>query len=112
MSEAEHLSEKYDEGEMYFEPYSRLERREYIREKSRFNKTDVGKYVIVQKTRKNRDVVEKLYLVDRRKTTKFWWSHDAFYAMKFESKDAAMKQAEKYKYNKARVVQIVNNINI
>ena len=32
--------------------------------------------------------------------------------MKFESKDAAMKQAEKYKYNKARVVQIVNNINI
>lgn len=112
MSEAEHLSEIYDGCEVNFEPYSRLERREYIRDKARFNKTDVGKYVIVQKTRTNRDVVEKLYLVDRRITTRFWWSHDASYAMKFESKEVAMKQAEKYKYNKVRVVQIVNNINL
>lgn len=112
-TEAEHLTEIYDGAEYdAFEPYSRLEKREYIREKARFNKADVGKYVIVQKTRKNKDVVEKLYLVDRSKTTRFWWSHDAFYAMKFESKDAAIQQAEKYRYNKVRVVQIVNNINL
>lgn len=109
MSEAEHLSEIYDDGEMYFEPYSRFERREYIREKSHsFNKKDVGKYVIAQTPRKNRGVVERLYLVDRRKTTRFWWSHDATFAMIFEDKEAASRQAAKYKYNKARVIQIVN----
>ena len=110
-TEAVHLSEIYDGCEAYFEPYSTYERREYIRDKeTRFKKSDIGKFVVVQKAKRNRKVMSILYLVDRKKTKRFWWSHDAYYAMVFEKESAAKYQAERYKYNNATVKQITSSM--
>lgn len=109
VSEAEALADIYEyvPYDYDFAPYSDKEKRLYILAKNRFFKKDnVGKFVVVQNARKNKSVMNTLYLVDRKKTKDFWWSHDAFYAMVFNKKSAALIQAAKYKYNKARVVQI------
>lgn len=107
-TEAEHLSERYDGCECgYFEPYSRSERADYIRAKNnRFTKRDIGKFVVAQTPRKNKGVVKLLYLVDRYLTKRFWWSHDAIFAMVFDKRESAEIQARKYRYNKARVIEI------
>ncbi|MBQ9821791.1 MAG: hypothetical protein IJM58_06680 [Muribaculaceae bacterium] len=106
-TEAAHLAEIYDGDDAYFEEYSTYEKREYIADKeNRFNRQDVGKYVVVQTPRKNKKVMRRLYLVDRNKTKRFWWSHDALYAMVFNDKSAAELQAKRYKYNNTRVVEI------
>jgi len=107
-TEAEHLSEIYDDSFPFdFEPYTKYERAEYVEAKNcRFGKGDVGKYVVVQTPRRNKSVVKMLYLTDRNLTKRFWWSPDAVYAMVFENKDSAMHQAMRYRYNKARVLQI------
>ena len=103
ISEAEALSEIYDG----IEPHSRSDRRDYVDAKSRtFRKADVDKWVVVQKPRRKRGVVSILYLVDRKKTKRFWWSPDSSYAMVFEKESAARIQAAKYRFNKASVKQI------
>ena len=72
-TEAEALSEIYDDCEVGFEPYSKSDRRDYVDAKSRtFNKSDVGKFVVVQKPRRNRGVVSNLFLVNRNLTKRFW----------------------------------------
>lgn len=114
-TEAGHLSEIYDDDERRcsdgFEPYSTVERRAYIAAKERrFKKEDIGKFVVVQTPRKRNKVVKCLYLVDRSKTKRFWWSHDAIYAMVFNDKTTAEFQANKYKYNNAKVVEITNTM--
>ncbi len=113
-TEACHLSEIYDGADGYyddFEPYSTAEKRAYIAAKERrFKKEDIGKFVVVQTPRKRNKVVKCLYLVDRSKTKRFWWSHDAIYAMVFNDKTAAEFQANKYKYNNAEVVEITNTM--
>ena len=99
----------YDDPNVYdpiFEPYTDYEKSEYIRRKSkRFNKCDVGKYVVT-KYPLFKKVVKVLYLVDRSKTKLYWWSPDAKYAMIFNSKEAAEAQAAKYKYGKFKVIKI------
>ena len=111
ISEAEALSEIYDGCEGGFEPYSRSDRRDYVDAKSRtFRKVDVGKWVVVQKPRRKKNVVSVLYLVDRSLTKRFWWSPDSFYAMVFEKESAARIQAAKYRFNKASVRQITSSM--
>ena len=109
MTEAEALMDIYDDPNVYdpiFEPYTDYEKSEYIRRKSkRFNKCDVGKYVVT-KYPLFKKVVKVLYLVDRSKTKLYWWSPDAKYAMIFNSKEAAEAQAAKYKYGKFKVIKI------
>ena len=107
ISEAEALSEIYDGFEGGFEPYSKSDRRDYVDAKSRtFKRSDVGKFVVIQKPRRNRGVVSVLFLVNRNLTKRFWWSPDSSYAMVFEKEIAAKTQAAKYRFNKASVKQI------
>lgn len=109
-TEAAHLSEIYDGCDIK-EPLTKEERADYVDAKSRyFKKSDIGKYVVVQTPRKNKGIVRRLYLVDRKVTKAFWWSPSAFHAMVFEKESAATIQAKKYKYNKARVMQITKSM--
>lgn len=107
-TEAEHLAEIYDDFSFGdFEPYSRAERADYVRAKNnRFTKSSIGKFVVAQTPRKNKGVVKLLYLVDRSLTKRFWWSHDALYAMVFDKKSAAEFQAKRYKFNNVRVMEV------
>ena len=87
-------------------PLSENEIREYLKKKSfNFSSSDKGKFVIVQKPRK-RGLVTRLYLVNRNITKDFWWSHDAQYAMKFNSKDDAKQALSKLKYNNPEIIKI------
>lgn len=110
MTEAEALMDIYDDPAIYdddiYRGYTDYEKSKYIRKKSkRFNKCDVGKYVVT-KYPLFKKVVKVLYLVDRSKTKLYWWSPDAKYAMIFNSKEAAEAQAAKYKYGKFKVIKI------
>lgn len=109
ISEADALNEIYDGCEVYFEPCSDSDKADYIRAKYHcFKKSDIGKYIVVQNSRRNKRIMPFMYLVDRRITKRMWWSPSAFYAMVFEKKSAAEYQAKRYKFNHARVVQINN----
>lgn len=110
-SEAEYLTDTYDYDFNDLDTYSLTEKQFYVIARSHcFSKKNVGKYVVVQNTRRNRNVVSKLYLVDRTKTKQMWWSPASIYAMVFEKKSAAEYQAKRYKYNKARVKQITTEM--
>lgn len=110
ISEAEALSEIYDDNVSVFEPHTKSERRAYVDAKSRaFKKCDIGKFVVVQKPR-YRGVVTNLYLVDRNITKRFWWSPSAYYAMVFDKESAAKIQATKYRHNNVRVKKITPNM--
>lgn len=110
-TEAGHLSEIYDGCEIHSELYSSSERRDYVDAKGRcFKKEDIGKYVVIQNSRRNKYVMPKMFLVDRKITKRFWWSPDSYYAMVFEKKDAAEFQAKRYKYNNVRVKQITKDM--
>lgn len=112
-TEAAHLAEIYDDDCCVFQPYSTDEKREFVAEKEhRFKKQDVGKFVIVQMARRNKRVMDRLYLVNRSITKRFWWSHDARYAMVFNDKTAAEFQAKRYKYNKVKVVEIKSHMTL
>ena len=112
VSEAEALADIYDDYSSWeddFIPYSTPEKRAYCKAKSQcFSKSDIGKFVVVQTPRKNTKVVTTLYLVDRTKTKRYWWSHASRWAMVFEKKSAAEFQAKKYKYNNAKVKEITS----
>jgi len=56
-------------------------------------------YVITQ----GRDNVT-LFLVDRKKTKKHWWTYDLALAMEFYKESAAMIQANKLIYKDPRVI--------
>lgn len=106
-TEACYQSEPYDGAEGYFEPYTIDERADYILAKGcRFRKEDVGKYVVIQNSRRNRKVMPTMYLVNRNITKSWWWSPDSQYAMVFDKKSSAEYQAKRYKYNKARAIEI------
>lgn len=45
-----------------------------------------------------------LFLVDRRKTKKAWWTYDCDEAMRFEKKEAALTQARKLRYKSPEVI--------
>lgn len=106
-TEAAHLSEIYDGAEDFFEPLTIQDRADYVAAKGRcFKKEDIGKYVIVQNSRRNKKVMPTMYLVDRKITKRMWWSPASYYAMIFEKKSAAEYQAKRYKFNDARVKEI------
>lgn len=105
-TEAEHLAEI---GDYYFdeEPYEDWEKELYLMAKGRcFSKSDIGKFVIIQNSRRKKNIMPTMYLVDRHKTKIMWWSPSAFMAMVFEKESAAKFQAKRYKYNNARVKKI------
>lgn len=110
MTEAEALIDIYDDSIVYDDIYRRYtdyEKSEYIRRQSnRFNKYDVGKYVVTKRPLFKK-IVNILYLVDCSKTKLFWWSPDAKYAMVSNSKKAAEAQAAKYKYGEFKVIKIM-----
>lgn len=111
VSEAEALSEIYDDAEVSFKDdfktYSKNERRDYIDAKSKtFKESDIGKWVVTQKPKYKKGIVSILYLVNRNLTKRFWWSPDSSYAMVFEKESAAKIQAAKYRFNKANVRRI------
>ena len=90
-----------------YEFLSENEKYEYLRKRMfNFSYSDKGKFVIVQKPRKKKSLVTRLYLVDRNITKDFWWSCDAQYAMKFNSKDAAEQALSKLKYNNPKIIEI------
>lgn len=112
VSEAEALSDIYDGcDDNDFEPYTLAEKREYVQARQyAFPKSAVGKFVVVQKPRRNKDTIKHLYLVDRAKTNMMWWSPYAGFALLFDKQSAAEFQAKQYKYNKARVLQVTNQM--
>lgn len=107
-TEAAHLSEMYDDAPNEREPrYSAAEKKDYLSAKNcRFRHEDIGKYCIVQNPRRNKRLMQILFLVDRTRIKWCWWSPDSALAMIFTKKEAADAQAKKYKYNKARVICI------
>lgn len=114
-SEAEYLADIYDDIYDYnfnnLDTYSSAEKQLYVIARSHcFSKKDIGKYVVVQNTRRNKNIVSELYLVDRTKTKQMWWSPASIYAMIFEKKSADEYQAKKYKYNKVRIKQITQEM--
>lgn len=109
VSEAEALSDIYDGYEIYSEPYTKEYKADYVHAKGHcFSKSEIGKYVVVQNSRRNKEVMPTMYLVNRNITKRMWWSPSAFLAMVFENKSAAEIQAKKYKYNNVRVKQITS----
>ena len=110
-SEAEYLADIYDDNFNNLDTYSLEEKQSYVIARSHcFSKEDIGKYVVVQNTRRNKNIVSELYLVDRTKTKRMWWSPASIYAMIFEKKSSAEYQAKKYKYNKVRIKQITQEM--
>lgn len=110
-TEAEHLAEIEDYYFDDFEPYSQEEKYFYIKARGRcFLRKDIGKYVIIQNSRRNRGVMPTMYLVDRTKTKHMWWSPASRFAMIFNKKSAAEYQVKRYKYNKPRIIQITSTM--
>lgn len=110
ITEAEALSYIYDDGE-YFEPYSAEDRSDYVNAKAHaFSPRNIGKFVVVQNARRNRKVVQFLYLANRNITKRMWWTPSAFLAMIFDKKEAAEFQAKRYKFNKARTKEITKDM--
>lgn len=124
-TEAEHLAdiEDYDFEEAYedwercytfnakarcfSEPYDDWEKKLYLDAKARcFSESDIGKFVIIQDSRRKKNIMPTMFLVDRHKTKRMWWSPSSFLAMVFNKESAAKYQAKKYKYNNARVKKI------
>ena len=98
-TEAEHLAEicDYDFEE---EPYEDWEKKLYLDAKARcFSESDIGKFVVIQNSRRKKNIMPTMFLVDRHKTKRMWWSPSSFLAMVFEKESAAKYQAKRYKYN-------------
>lgn len=105
-TEAEHLTEicDYDFEE---ESYEDWEKELYLDAKAHcFSKSDIGKFVVIQNSRRKKNIMPKMFLVDRHKIKSMWWSPSSFLAMVFEKESAAKYQAKRYKYNNARVKKI------
>lgn len=116
-TEAEHLSEIYCDfdGEYDAEYIARMENERLHtiatlagidttthshRKKRCLNKKEKGLYLIIQDSRKDNTT---LMLVDRRKSKKYWWTHDFSLAYKGKKKDME-NVAKKLRKNNVRVV--------
>ena len=104
MSEAEHMSEFMDEG--YYDDLIFKEEfnnsRIWCSPSKKTNESKSNVYVIIQDSRKNDTT---LMLVDRRKSKKYWWTHDISIAYK-GSKKEMKKVASKLSKNNVRIVEI------
>lgn len=104
-TEAEHLAD-IDDYDLE-EPYEDWERSYTFDAKARyFSESDIGKFVIIQNSRRKKNIMPTMFLVDRHKTKRMWWSPSSFLAMVFDKESAAKYQAKRYKYNNARVKKI------
>ena len=104
-TEAEHLADIDDYD--FSEPYEDWERSYTFDAKARcFSESDIGKFVIIQNSRRKKNIMPTMFLVDRHKTKRMWWSPSSFLAMVFDKESAAKYQAKRYKYNNARVKKI------
>lgn len=109
-TEAEHLAE-ICECNFEEEAYKNWKKELYLIAKAHcFKKKDIGKFVIIQNSRRNKNIMPTMYLVDRKKTKDMWWSPSSFLAMIFENESAAKYQAKKYKYNNVRVRRITSTM--
>lgn len=63
-------------------------------------------YVIISFPKYKIDEIEFLYLVDRNKTKKRWWTRKIEDAIKFESYDEAVETISKYKYRYPWILEI------
>ena len=78
---------------------------------SNINKVDTeesfGLYLIIQNSRKDNTT---LMLVDRRKSKKYWWTHDFSLALK-GNKNEMKKVVSKLKKNSARIIPYAKYFN-
>jgi len=63
-------------------------------------------YIIVSFPKYKTEEVNFLYLVDRNKTRKRWWTRNIDDAIKFESYDKALEVISKYKYRYPWLIEI------
>lgn len=75
-----------------------------------FAACDVGRYAIARDPEKCVDKVPVLYLVDRRASTKWWWSCDARIAYVVDTLDRAEEIARKYRGRNLRAVRITQDM--
>lgn len=81
-TEAEHLAD-IDDYDLE-ESYEDWERSYTFDAKGRcFSENDIGKFVIIQNSRRKKDIMPTMFLVDRHKTKCMWWSPSSFLAMVF-----------------------------
>ena len=104
VSEAEALADIYDGSEIYDKSSTLFlggikHGRNIL--KHRYGNTPKGMYFIIQDCRNG---CGSLMLVDRRKSKKFFWTHDCSIALKVP-KEQAQKIASKLRYNRARIVK-------
>lgn len=119
-TEAEHLSEIYDDYDARYDDeyiadreYERLYTLQNLagtrvcKKKRRLNKKDKNLYLIIQDSRKDNTT---LMLVDRRKSKSYWWTHDFSIAYKGNKEDMK-KAAGELKKNNVRVVSYEKYLN-
>lgn len=120
-TEAEHLSEIYDDYQTYSSYAEYITDKEYERlctlqnlagtrvckKKRCLNKKDKNLYLIIQDSRKDNTT---LMLVDRRKSKGYWRTHDFSIAYKGNKEDMK-KAAKKLKKNNVRVVSYEKYLN-
>lgn len=124
-TEAEHLSEIYDDYEANTSYAEYIAEREFDRlhtiatlagidttmhsrrKKLRLNKKEKDLFLIIQDSRKDGTT---LMLVDRRKSKEYWWTHDFSLAYKGRREDME-KAARKLHKNNARVVRLEAYLN-
>ena len=119
-TEAEHLSEIYDDYEANMNYAEYIAEREFdrlhtiatlagidttthsCRKKCHFKKKDKGLFLIIQDSRKDNTT---LMLVDRRKSKKYWWTHDFSLAYKGKKEDVK-RVTKRLHMNNVRIVEL------
>lgn len=113
-TEAGHMAEIFDEADgerMYRCRRSVLEREAYVQAKlNRFRHDQIGGFVVVRKPQMKQSTVETLYLADRAKTQRMWWTVDARLAIVFRNRDKAMDVAARLRYGQASVRRITTDM--
>lgn len=110
-TEAEALDGYMDEGYLDDLAFKRKFNNSSIFTNSRVNKNHIDKnselYLIIQNSRKDDTA---LMLVDRRKSKKYWWTHDFSIALKGNKKEMK-KVVSKLKKNSARIIPYAMYLN-
>nr|DAK56585.1 MAG TPA: hypothetical protein [Caudoviricetes sp.] len=124
-TEAEHLSEIYDDYEANISYAEYMAEREFERlhtianlagidtathshrKRHRLKKNNKNLYLVIQDSRKDNTT---LMLVDRRKSKKYWWTHDFSIAYKGKKEDME-NVVKKLRKNNVRVVSYKSYFN-
>lgn len=110
-TEADALDGYMDEGYLDDLAFIRKFNKSPIFTNSGVNKDHIDKnselYVVIQNSRKNDTT---LMLVDRRKSKRYWWTHDFYLALKGNKKEIK-KVASKLKRNNVRIISYTKYFN-